>query len=121
MTGTEHWFGLRPNVSPLPGLYWGARAIYTPYQGIDLLWDRQQYNDSTEALAKAREALWTWISDKGLARLKKELVRRRIEARDSELVTVVDRRHTIIANPNRSHGYLYLGAWRNDAKREEHQ
>ena len=121
MTGTEHWFGLRPNVTPAPALYWGCRAIYHPYEGIDILWDRQQYSDTSEELRKAREALWKWVSDKGLARLKKELARRRIEARDNELVTVIDRTHTIIANPNRSHVYLYIGAWRNDTKRKEHR
>jgi hypothetical protein len=32
-------------------------------------------------------------------------------------VCVVDRKHTIIANPRKSYGYLYIGAWRNEVTR----
>lgn len=119
MTTLEgHWFGLKPEVTPLPDLYWGGRAIYHPFEGVDVLWDRQQFN-TTDGAKKDRDALWAWIVDKGLPLLRKELARQRIAARDDVLVTVTDRNHTLIANPKRSYGYLYLGAWRHEATRRK--
>ena len=110
-------FGLRPNVEPLPSVYWGARVIFHPPDGIDILWDRQQFNENDGTNKEARETLWKWIQEKGLPRLRKELRNQRITQRDHILVTVIDRRYTIIANPNASYGYLYLGAWQNDTSR----
>lgn len=112
-----HWFGLRPNVEPVPDLYWGGRAIFRAPEGIDILWDRQQFNNTADARKTDREALWRWIQEKGIPRLRAQLKRQSISARDDVIVSVVDRRHTIIANPKKSHGYLYIGAWRNEGTR----
>jgi hypothetical protein len=114
---SEHWFGLRPNTTAVPVLYWGGRAIYRAPEGIDILWDRQQFNNTDNTCKPDREDLWCWIRKKGLPRLRVQLKRQGISARDDVLVSVVDREYTIIANPRRSHGYLYIGAWRNEATR----
>jgi hypothetical protein len=111
----RHWFGLRPNVEPIPALYWGGRAIFRNPDNIDILWDRQQFNNVDNK--KNCEALWTWIQGKGLPRLRKELVAQGVSTRDDALVTVADRHGQLIANPRKSHGYLYLGAWRNETGR----
>lgn len=111
------WFGLKPNVTQLPVLYWGGRAIFHAPEGIDILWDRQQFNNTDDDRKKDREALWRWIQEKGLPRLRKQLRQQGVTARDDVLVCVVDRKHTIIANPRKSYGYLYIGAWRNEVTR----
>lgn len=106
---TDHWFGLRPNIEPSPDLYWGCRAIFRAPDDIDVLWDRQQFNKDGDK--HTTDALWQWINAKGLPRLRKELVKQHVSTRDDILVTAADRKYTIIANPKRSHGYLYIGAW----------
>ena len=113
-----HWFGLKPNAKPLPVLYWGGRAIYRQYDGIDILWDRQQFN-TNEGDRENRQALWDWIREKGIPLLRQTLQTQCVSARVSQLVTVVDRDHTLIADPKSSGGYLYIGAWRHEATRRK--
>lgn len=113
----NHWFGLRPNVEPAPDLYWGGRAIFINPDNVSLVHDRQQFNNYESGCKKIREAMWTWIQEKGLPHLRAELVAQRVTTRDNRLVTVVDRSHVIIADPRKSGGYLYLGVWRNETRR----
>lgn len=103
----SYWFGLRPDVAPVPVLYWGARAIMPE---VDIPYDRHQFNDYN-GNQDERRALWYWIQTTGIPRLREELNRQGVKANADVLVTVVDHDRTIIANPRKSHGYLYIGAW----------
>jgi len=112
----SHWFGLRPNVEPVPDLYWGARAIFKNPDCLDIVHDRQQFNNYASSFRKPREDLWAWAQEKGVPRLRKELVKQSVSTRDACLVTVLDSNYTIIADPRKSAGYLYIGAWCNDSE-----
>ena len=87
---------------------WGARLIWPD----DLVWDRQSSAGSDEGKA----ALETWLNS---GRLKEALAVARQKARDyelrpdeSRLVTLWETdRGIVVANPQSSHGYLYVAAW----------
>jgi hypothetical protein len=102
-------------ISPPTGITaaWGARALYTWKGGpqIELLWDRQ----SPYGPEDQRRTLCKWVNEKGLELLKKELDEKFITSKDDATVTVKDGPYTIVASPKRSYGYLYIGAWSNDA------
>lgn len=127
-------WGLAP--SPRAVVAWGARAIYkfgsrtervrrkVPKSNpprykfvekyvtgadIDLLWDRQSMVGGTD---KEREQLKRWLNSKGLKKLKKECEKRYLSGDADETVQVRDGDFVIMANPRRSYGYLYIGAWK---------
>ena len=75
---------------------------------IDLLWDRQSMVGGTE---KEREQLKNWLNKKGMKLLKKECAAERLMGDCETTVWVRDGKFTLYANPRRSYGYLYIGAW----------
>jgi hypothetical protein len=126
-------WGLPPNPGAI--VAWGARAIYkfgarykrVPRKvpksdpprykyvekmihgaDIDLLWDRQSMVGGTE---KERKQLQSWLNSKGLKKLKKECEAQRLIGDCEVTVWVRDGKFVLYANPRRSYGYLYIGAW----------
>jgi hypothetical protein len=87
---------------------WGARAIYKAPTSIDLLWDRQ----SIDGLSEDRKALSTWINTTGLKGMKALLKKEYLPGDADREVEFKEGGYVIRANPRASHGYLYLGAWR---------
>src|SRR4029077_848011 len=112
VTSKEKKIKLEFGISPPAGVRaaWGARALYSfrRVPKIDLLWDRQNIVGSEED----RRALSTWINEKGLGLLAAKLDQDFVGTATDKLVTVTDGEYTITANPRRSYGYLYIGAWR---------
>lgn len=87
-----------------PAGYWGARAIFRPSQSnpIDLLHDRQSIDGVTEELLE-------WLNSIGLHLLRRHVLD--LNTSDNKLVHIKDGKFNIVANPNGSYGYLYIGAW----------
>jgi hypothetical protein len=121
------WFGLRPAAVGSPvELYWGARALYYPHgnYAVEILWDRQSWSDqdADEALAEAhaptRKVISDWWNTRGRARLEAECKRQVLSGADNYVIHVHERAFHIIANPKRSHGYLYIAVWKDTAHAE---
>lgn len=103
---TVQW-GLQPPETAIGA--WGARAIYTPPDGIDLVYDRK-------SVAGAHEDVIKWLSRTGLEKLRKLLRGARLGQDSDEMVYVSDGRFTLAATPRRSFGYLFIGAWEEAGK-----
>jgi hypothetical protein len=122
-----HYFGIRPP-DGIPGAAWGARAIYRlkrervyrngrPAKNgaqrtvaeIDLVWDRQSWQGGSN---RERDALKGWINRRGLVALRRACAKAYLAGNSDELVTVERDGYVITASPKRSHGYLYIGAWK---------
>lgn len=92
---------------------WGARAIFKPNTRapmIDILFDRQDaFGDVLE-----RQALVDWVSTTGLSRIEAEIDEKAGSdvGRSNDVFRFEDARYVIEASPQRSHGYLYIGAWK---------
>ena len=107
------WFGLKPPADADFQAAWGARAILDgrgPKQFIDVLHDRKQA--FPDIPAEVPDAFKKWLN----GRFGKWLDRncdagRRIEGGSDETFRLYDGVFHAIANPYRSHGYLYIGAW----------
>lgn len=86
---------------------WGARAIYEKTGGfIDLLWDRK----SSDGPEHEKKRLYNWLDAEGLPLLR-ALVKSEMLQPDERRMLVIERPgFRLIANPNRSFGYLYIGA-----------
>lgn len=113
------------------GVRWGARAIfntrgefqtvkkgrkhiryervYVPRCDIDIPWDRQSLTGGTDA---ERKALADWVNESGMAALKKELVKQSIDNTCDATVTVRGKGYVLSASPRGSHGYLYIGCYK---------
>lgn len=111
-------FGRKPPMADYSGPWWGARAIY---QGaaIDLLADRQ----SAVGTADERDALERWLNGtprygktpavKGaLAEMREKVKAERPSTREAAVLVVERDGFRLEASPQRSYGYLYLGAWK---------
>lgn len=97
-----------------PRSYWGARAIYQPQlkNPIGLLPDRQTWNPTP---ANNRPLLRPWLDNEALPWLREHL--KGIGAGSNEVLVYHRTEHenyTLMASPQRSYGYLYIGAWRFD-------
>jgi hypothetical protein len=92
-----------------PARYWGARAIFHPGTDypIDLLPDRQGYQSD----ALDPKPLLDWVNKFGLPELKKQRAFKNLDTSSREVVEVKDRQFTLLASPQGSYGYLYIGAW----------
>lgn len=87
-------------------VWWGARAIYDQMScSFGLLWDRKQ------TVGENAEPLWKWLDEWGLPALRKALSDNLVRSNDEEDIVVDSHGFKLIANPNRSYGYLYIGAW----------
>ncbi len=110
---------------------WGARAIYTENHHyfrtaytkagklrkhppedmfrIDIPWDRQDFIGP----ADERKALSTWINKVGLPLLRKACQNEQWSPPDGEReVRIGQDGYTLVANPRKSHGYLYIAAYK---------
>lgn len=91
---------------------WGARAIYQYRRAgpvIDLLWDRQIAVGPKDE----RDKLCYWVNLTGLELLRRKLDEGVVLASSRETVKILECPYTITASPKGSHGYLYIGAWKN--------
>lgn len=121
---SQHGFGLPPPPNAKPPI-WGARAIY--YRGlvkisldrrkqverqytctIDILWDRQQFTGEEEAC----KPLEDWLNNRGLDALRALCLQEDLQGDENRLIEVNEDGFHLQANPNRSHGYLYMVAWK---------
>jgi hypothetical protein len=87
--------------------YWGARAIYEGRAGkyfIDILFDRQFSH------GEPSKEFYTWINDKALPWLRKEVERIGLGVDEEQVLKFEDGKYYLEATPNRSYGYLYIGA-----------
>ena len=87
--------------------YWGARAIYEGRAGkyfVDILYDRQSREGSI-----TKEFI-TWLDDKALPWLRKEVERIGLGVDEDQVLKFEDGKYYLEASPNRSYGYLYIGA-----------
>jgi hypothetical protein len=99
-----------------PRSYWGARAIFQPQlkNPIDLLPDRQTWNPTP---ANKHPLLRPWLDNEALPWLRQQIKEKGIGSGSSEVLIYHRTKHenyTLMASPQRSYGYLYIGAWRYD-------
>jgi hypothetical protein len=99
-------WGALPKDTPVP--WWSARAIFHAPDGIDLVHDRIDHEgDKAEV-----KALCKWLDTKGLKMLKEQLRKEGVQGSEFHEVRIEGDGHVLIANPRKSYGYLYLGAWK---------
>lgn len=95
---------------------YGARAIYTGQQ-IDIVWDRQAWwtegcdegNGFTTEQSIQLKPLQEWINQKALPYLRK--LAPSLYGDENRVVEYNEGPFHIEASPQRSYGYLYIGAW----------
>lgn len=109
-------FGLNPAVPESVTCAWGARWIFPD----DMLPDRQSFPGID---TPAGEKLRNWLNTGALkhARKKARLLAEKyiIEPNSGAQVTLHDDgTGIIVANPNRSYGYLYVAAWLKEEEKE---
>jgi len=86
---------------------WGARAIYEKPGGfIDLLWDRK----SCDGPEDEKKRLYDWLDVEGLPSLRALVKSKMLQPDECRTLTIERPGFRLIANPNRSFGYLYIGA-----------
>lgn len=86
--------------------WWGARAIYQGYTHnyfIDLLADRQQGNNVSDAFL-------FWLNNRALPWLRAEVKRLALGTDDAQVLSLTEYKYHLEACTNRSYGYLYIGA-----------
>jgi hypothetical protein len=95
--------------------HWGARAIFTNSDYIDLLPDRQSLTRPENRgglYTDDRDPLINWVNKTGLPWLRKEAAQQ-FDSSSGERRTISfdDGKYHIEADPQGSYGYLYIGAW----------
>lgn len=109
---TTQWFGRRPPEGTTVLAMWGARAILAgrgSRQAIDIVPDRRQAwtpNDQPPP-----EAFKAFVSEKVAPWLDRNCDAGWIEPGGDELLFIEDGPFRAEASAQRSHGYLYIGAW----------
>ena len=94
------------------GVSWGARAIYdNGSKHIDILWDRQGWNGLPLGHSPPPDMV-KWINEVGLPALRKLVVKQRLGHEENLDVELHKDGWTMVCNPKKSFGYLYIGAWR---------
>ncbi len=102
-------FGLNPPADVETA--WGARWIIDPEGWVDEVWDR------TDAIGPddRRRELLVYLNDhvgRAPHQAASELLRSgALRWSDETTVTLYDEVVTVLGNPRRSFGYLYVGAW----------
>jgi hypothetical protein len=95
---------------------WGARAIYalstTPRAEIDIPGDRQSFARDEHATDADVKALEAWINTVGLPELSRRCIEQYVTSDSGEIIEFSSFGYTLKAGPRRSHGYLYIVAWR---------
>jgi hypothetical protein len=111
-TGLFGWFGLRPPAGVEFQAAWGARAIQDgrgKKQIIATLPDRKQaYPEDPDLVPEAFKA---WLNGKLGSWLNRNCDAGWIDPGSPETFRLDDGVFHAVASPNRSHGYLYVGAW----------
>jgi hypothetical protein len=93
--------------------YWSARGIYTWRDGevnTDILPDRQTMNGA-EDKAAAKD-LADWLNKDGLPGLQAVCQRESIQPDETRIAEYRAQGYFVAGNPNGSHGYLYVIAYR---------
>lgn len=106
-------WGLSPgNRGSAAVVWWGARAIYDSRScDIDLLWDRMAWNGLGEGKEPPKD-LAQWIDKKGLPKLRKLVKKHCVDGNEDFNLVVQSDEFALVANPRKSCGYLYIGAWK---------
>lgn len=94
--------------------YWGARAIFQPYTNhpVDLLGDRQGYANKTGEAEPQEDvnSFFYWVNNRALPELNRLLKESGMGRESGEVITIKEFNFELHASPQRSHGYLYIGA-----------
>src|SRR4030067_1949788 len=108
-------FGLSPEESKMSKYWWGTRAIFTQRYirqtrkvttELDLLHDRQNFQGPQD---EGTKKFMTWINTKGLPEVR--VWASKVTTDSREMFNFEDEEYKIIATPNGSYGYMYIGAW----------
>lgn len=95
-----------------PRLYWGARAIFEPNNAknpFQSLPDRMSTSDPDVQYP----LLFRWLKTDALPYLRKEC--RKLSSSSDKIIEYGDGKvYQLLASPQASYGYLYIGAWRYD-------
>jgi len=115
MTEVDHMDDrLRFGLNPPEGVEtaWGARWIIDPHGGVDPVWDRVDAIGPTDRRRQLLEYLNAEVGDAPEHQARQLLERGELSWSQDTTVTLYDDQEvTIRANPRRSFGYLYVGAW----------
>lgn len=96
--------------------YWGGRAIVQPSQGLDIPWDRQNYDGEEDS-----EDFLRWVNKTVLPHLTSRVVDGSLGEDVVYNLMSADEKYHCMATCNNSGGYLYIGCWEpdNEAEQEE--
>ena len=91
---------------------WSARAIYTvkPEPFVDILSDRQHMHGEDEG--KEAKHLCKWLNGEGTKGLQAKCKANDVCPNEACVVEFSGKEFVIKGNPNASHGYLYIVAYR---------
>lgn len=94
-------------------LWWGARAIFHDMEPeFELLHDRQQFSSDADADEFDRLCIIKWLNEYAFPKLRQRLKKHFLSGRSREVVTIENDSFILLASPQGSCGYLYLGAFR---------
>lgn len=98
-------FGIYPE-NRNPKLWWGARAIASKKYGLDIPWDRQNFEGNEDSSDK--DDFFHWLNNTAIPELDKRVKSGKLTniSFDSEGGCF-----HCEADDRNSYGYLYIGAW----------
>ncbi len=105
---------LRFGINPPAGVEtaWGARWIIDPQGWVDQVWDRTDAIGPDERRRELLDYLNDSVGDAPHQKARRLLERGELSWSDDTRVTLYeDETVTVVGNPRRSFGYLYVGAW----------
>lgn len=102
------WYGRRPPENVETTAEWGARAILATF---DIPFDRQQMNWDKGTRPDWVE-LSDWLSNTGLPAIRRLITQQHLHSTEDRTITYTDGLFVVEANPQRSAGHLYIGAWK---------
>jgi hypothetical protein len=105
---------LRFGLNPPEGVQtaWGARWIISPAGDVDPVWDRTDAIGPDHRRRELLDHLAARVGDTPHQKARELLERGELSRSDDARVTLYeDEVVTVVANPRRSYGYLYVGAW----------
>jgi len=111
-----------------PKFYWGARGIYTPPKfqtvgygrkakeqqvscNLDIWGERSSTAGFTDEKTPEGEAFFNWINKVAIPALRKWCDTQWIETSSRKVFALRHERWTMMASPNASYGYIYVGVW----------
>jgi hypothetical protein len=105
---------LRFGINPPGGVQtaWGARWIIDSDGRVDQVWDRTDAIGPDDRHHELLDYLNDHVGDAPQQKARQLLERGELRWSDEHRVTLYeDDVVTVVANPRRSYGYLYVGAW----------